>query len=271
MRTRFHKYHALGNAYLVVPPIDGEGMPRTEDIVRWCDPRFGIGGDGVLVGPLPSTRADFRLAIFNPDGSEAEKSGNGLRIFARHLFDDGRASLAPFTLETRGGVVEAEVREGGAIVRVDMGTARFLRSLEALRERIEIEDEPIEFVRVDLGNPHCVVPTANPDEALARRLGPLLERHALFPARTNVQFVAVRGPHDLDVQVWERGAGYTLASGSSSCAAAATMVALGECEREVTVHLAGGDLAVGVRADFSVTQTGPVRFIASGEMEVEAT
>lgn len=271
MRTPFRKYHALGNAYLVLPPIGGDGVPSARDIVRLCDARFGIGSDGVLVGPLPSSRADFRLAIFNPDGGEAEKSGNGLRIFARHLHDEARVSRSPFTLETRGGVVTAEIREHGAIVSVAMGTARFPRPVESLRERIAVGVESVEFVRVDLGNPHCVVPTPAPSEALARRLGPLLERHAAFPGRTNVQFVSVRGPRDLDVQVWERGAGYTLASGSSSCAAAAALVALGECERDVTVHLPGGDLAVAVGEDFSVSQTGPVTFIASGETELEGS
>lgn len=264
-RVPFRKYHGLGNAYLVVAPTRSDGGLDTRPLHRLCDPRTGIGSDGVLIGPLPTQRADFRLTIVNPDGSEAEKSGNGLRIFARHLFDAALVGDAPFTIETAGGTVTAQVLQQGARVRVGMGMVRFAAGPRPRLEALEAGGESLLVCRADLGNPHCVVPVASPDEAMARRLGPLIERHPTFPRRTNVQFVAARGPRDLDVQVWERGAGYTLSSGTSSCAAAAVMHGLGACEADLTVHLPGGALQVEVAADFAVTQTGPVEFVASGE------
>ncbi|MFA4943633.1 MAG: diaminopimelate epimerase [Lentisphaeria bacterium] len=279
MQHRFWKYEALGNDYLVLDPASwGEGAPPPAAAIRrLCDRHFGLGSDGILWGPLPAAGALCGLRIFNPDGSEAEKSGNGLRIFARFLLDSGRArAAAPFQVNTLGGVVECRVLAGGGRVRVGMGRVSFRsgdipvagEDRETLHETTLVGSPmtPIIFCAASVGNPHCVVlnpPTV--DEATARRLGPLLETHPLFPKRINVQFLQVLDRHAIRIEIWERGAGYTLASGSSASAAAAAACKLGLCASPVRVRMPGGDLEVEVAPDFQVVQTGPVRAVASGE------
>lgn len=267
MRIAFSKYHALGNAYVVVQAWPA-GAPVSEQAAQICSPHIGIGSDGVLLGPLTASDADFRLRIFNPDGSEAEKSGNGLRIFARYLWDKRLVESTEFTLETIGGVVTARVLDGGARVRVGMGKVSFAVGPVPAIEELVIAGESLRIVRADVGNPHCVVLVREPTEEMARRLGPLIEHHPLFPARTNVQFMQVLGRNDIRLEIWERGAGYTLASGSSSCAASAVAHGLGMCDRQITVHLRGGDLQIQLDEAFNATMTGPVTFICSGELEL---
>ena len=271
---RFHKYQALGNDYLVV---ELSGPDLTAEVVRAvCNRHLGVGADGVLVEHAPP---DGRLAvrIVNPDGSEAEKSGNGLRIFARYLWDRGRVGDEAFEVATRGGTVRCQVRDAGRSVFVEMGAASFdSAAIPVAGPRREVVDEPLEVAgerlrvtAVTVGNPHCVVFVEAPTEDLARRLGPALEVHPLFPQRTNVQFVRVAGRHRLEMTIWERGAGITLASGSSACAAAAAAVRLGRCERDVTVAMPGGELAIDVGAGFELTLLGPVRKVAEGRVSEE--
>ena len=272
---RFHKYQALGNDYLVLEP--GEVEVSAHVVRAICDRHRGVGADGVLV---EAATADGRLAvrIVNPDGTEAEKSGNGLRIFARWLWDAGRVGDAPFEVATPGGAVRCQVRDGGRTVFVAMGTARFDSEAipvagpprEVVDEAIEGAGERLRVTAVTVGNPHCVVFVDAPTEALARRLGPALEAHPLFPNRSNVQFVRVVDRQRLEMVIWERGAGYTLASGSSACAAAAAAVRLGLCDGDVTVAMPGGELAIGVGSGFEVTMLGPVGKVAEGVVAAEA-
>lgn len=269
---RFHKYQALGNGYLVL-----ETAAVDPALVRLlCDRNFGIGADGIL---LRDTRHADRLAlrILNPDGSEAEKSGNGLRIFARYLHDQRVVGDAPFAVHTLGGEVRCQVLDEGRSVFVEMGTARFDSETIPVRgPPREVLDEPIlagdvrlRFTAVSMGNPHCVVHVANLEPHIAQRLGPLLEHNPLFPNRTNVQFVQVLGRNRIAVEIWERGAGYTLASGSSSCAAAAACVRLGLCDRNITVVMPGGELQIGVSEAFAMTMQGPVAKVAEGVVAEE--
>ena len=271
---RFHKYQALGNDYLVLEPGDVE---LAAPLVRaLCDRHLGVGADGVLV---EEATPDGRLAvrIVNPDGSEAEKSGNGLRIFARYLWDHGRVADEPFVVATQGGTVRCQVRDAGRMVFVAMGAARFdSAAIPVAGPRREVVDEPLEVAgerlrvtAVTVGNPHCVVFVDAPTEALARRLGPALEVHPLFPRRANVQFVRVVDRHRVEMEIWERGAGYTLASGSSACAVAAAVVRLGWCDEHVTVAMPGGELAIGVGAGYELTMVGPVGKVAEGSVAVE--
>ena len=271
---RFHKYQALGNDYLVLEP---DGTEPSAGVVRAvCDRHLGVGADGVLV---EEATADGRLAvrIVNPDGSEAEKSGNGLRIFARYLWDLGRVADEAFEVATKGGTVRCQVRDGGCTVFVEMGAASFDSAAipvagprrEVVDETLDLAGELLRITAVTVGNPHCVVFVDEPTEALARRLGPALEAHPLFPHRTNVQFVRVVDRHRLAMEIWERGAGYTLASGSSACAAAAAAVRLGHCEGDVTVAMPGGELAIGVGMGFELTLLGPVRKVAEGSVAEE--
>jgi diaminopimelate epimerase len=265
----FSKYQALGNSYLVLPSLP-DGVAVEQVLVPYlCDSRFGIGGDGVLLGPLPSKVADFRLRIFNPDGGEAQKSGNGLRIFSRYLWDKGLVKDVSFTVETAGGVVTAQVLESGRQVRVDMGRVIFQTDDDAILERVRVGGEDLSLCRVSIGNPHCVVLMHAPTEAMARRLGPLLESHPMFPQRTNAQFME---PLDLDnirIEIWERGAGYTFASGSSSCAAAAVAHRLGLVAKNVTVQMRGGSLRIDLDDTFRAVMTGPVVHICDGTLSLE--
>ncbi len=269
---RFHKYEGLGNDYIVLERADLGGADLPAALVRRiCDRHYGVGSDGILVQDA-TPDGSLALRIFNPDGSEAEKSGNGLRIFARHLWDEGRVGDSPFPVVTKGGTVQCQVRDGGRTVFVEMGVARFdSRLIPVAGPRRDVVDEPIDvggerlrFTGVTVGNPHCVVHAVAPTAELARRLGPLLETHPLFPERTNVQFVRILGRHRIAIEIWERGAGYTLASGSSSCAAAAASVRLGLCSRDVTVDMPGGSLEIGVGEDYSLTMLGPVGRVADG-------
>ncbi len=273
---KFHKYQALGNDYLVLDGIGGRELPAPL-IARICDRHFGLGSDGILL-PCPANHGeDFGLRIFNPDGSEAEKSGNGLRIFARYLWDRGLVRGESFTVGTIGGAVRCEVRENGNAIFVEMGRATFDSHevpvngprREVVREVLHAGGQAFQFTGVSVGNPHCVIHTEDISRGLAEKLGPIIERHELFPNRTNVQFVKVLDPHRIRIEIWERGAGYTLASGSSSCAAAAASVRLGLCERNISVEMPGGVLEIGVGPAFEITMLGPARKIADGELSRE--
>ena len=268
MRLVFQKYHALGNDYFVLDPVAGE-LPDAAGIEAVCHRNYGLGSDGILYGPLPSEKADFRLRILNPDGSEAEKSGNGLRIFCRFLHDRGEVGNESFTIETLGGVVSARVDDPADEIEVEMGKVSFSSEVipvegsarEVLQETLDAGGEPVEFSAATIGNPHCVVLREKVSEEEARRLGPLLENHSLFPNRTNVQFLEVIDRNNIRLEIWERGAGYTLASGSSSSAAASVARKLGLIDSEVTVHMPGGRLGLFIDDQFSVRMTGPVRRI----------
>jgi diaminopimelate epimerase len=276
---RFHKYHALGNDYIVLDPADHPAwaQPDRAQIRVICHRNFGVGSDGILWGPLPSRKADFGLRIFNPDGSEAEKSGNGLRIFSRYLWDQGRAGKASFTIETPGGVVQSEIKEGGALVTVAMGPVSFDSrripvngpAREVLSEPIEADGRAFTYSAATIGNPHCVIPVDDLSADLARRYGPAIEVHPLFPNRTNVQFLRVLDRSTIQIEIWERGAGYTLASGSSSSAAAAVAHRLGLVGRSVAVRMPGGTIGIEIGDGYSVTMTGPVNRVADGELHPE--
>lgn len=239
---------------------------------------MGIGSDGILVRYQETDRDQFRLKIRNPDGTEAEKSGNGLRIFARYLWDRQAVSEQPFTVITPGGTVRCQVTARGRSVTVDMGQVRFdSREIpvlglprEVLRETLVINGQPLEYCAATIGNPHCVVLRHSVSEAEAKDLGPLIETESRFPNRTNVQFLQVLDRQNIKLEIWERGAGYTLASGSSSCAAAAVAKKLGQCDSSITVHMPGGELAIEIDTDFLVRMVGPVAKVAEGWLSEEA-
>jgi diaminopimelate epimerase len=196
------------------------------------------------------------VRIFNPDGSEAEKSGNGLRIFARWLHDTGRMRSARFTIHTRGG--DAAVEVDGPDVTVDMGQPSFRDDLASLNA----DDMRLDVVALSLGNPHCVVLRATLDVTELRTLGPRIERHPAFPNRTNVQFARVVDRNTVELLIWERGAGETQASGSSACAVVAAAHHLGYVDAEVTARMPGGELRVRIDPDGHIWQRGPVEVVA---------
>lgn len=280
MQNFFVKSHGLGNDYIVLNQ-DNISFELTEKaIVRICDVHFGIGSDGILL-KVPSEKADFGLRILNPDGSEAEKSGNGLRIFAKYLYDYGKAKETTFSIETLGGLVKAEVikkRNAKAFtIKVDMGLAIFeservpvlCKNKECIGEVLKLKDREYEINCVSVGNPHCVVLKDELDEAEILRYGSEIENHSMFPNRINVQFAKVISPTEVEVIIWERGAGWTLASGSSSCAVACTVVKRGLTERNLTIKMPGGNLAIEIDEDWEIRMTGEVREICSGALGAE--
>ena len=266
----FVKSHGLGNEYIVLDQEVIDFELTTERIVQLCNIHVGIGSDGILL-KVPAGKADFGLRIFNPDGSEAEKSGNGLRIFAKYLFDYGFTKNLEYTIQTLGGMVTAHVleriEEKAFMIRVDMGRANF-----------KSDEIPVTFpqeecfgipVTVSVGNPHCVILRDRLDEAEIKRVGTFIENHPMFPNRINVQFVKVASPDIVDALIWERGAGFTQASGSSSSAIAAVMVKKGLTNRAITVRMPGGELKLEVDADWYIFLTGEVREIATGVLSRE--
>ena len=248
---RFSKWHALGNAYLLV---EDEAL-TPEQVRELCDPDAGIGSDGVLeVVAVDAAHAEVR--VWNPDGSTAELSGNGARIAAKWLAQ--RSGSADVTLRVGTRDVAARMLEGDD-VRLDVGAVDVGET-----ERLEVGAELVEVTPVSVGNPHAVV-RAEPDRETLLQLGPALETHDRFPQRTNVQLVRVDGPHALTVSVWERGAGETSASGTSAVAAAAAAVANRWVESPVTVHMPGGDLLVELDEENRAALTGPVTYVYTGD------
>jgi len=275
-RNEYVRSHALGNDYLVVDPRTWSIRLTPERIRDICDRHRGIGSDGILALER-SRRADAGLRIFNPDGSEAEKSGNGLRIFAKCLWDHGYLRRRSFAIETKGGIagVALDVR-GRAVhsITADMGRATFRSrdipaggpDREILGETIDAAGARFRITAVSVGNPHCVVFVDDPAAVDLQRLGPALEHHPMFPNRTNVQFVRVDSRREVTIRIWERGAGETMASGSSSSAVAAACVRHGRTDARVAVHSPGGVLRVEVASDYSLRLTGPVEEIARGRL-----
>jgi len=275
----FQKYHALGNDYLVLEPSECPHPLAEKEIVRICHRNFGLGSDGILLGPSSSTEADFGLRILNPDGSEAEKSGNGLRIFARYLRDQGKVGVEPFTIDTLGGIVTCEVSSDASVISVEMGQVSFRSDeipvniegdpREVLDETIEAAGQYLQYYAATIGNPHCVVPIDKVDRAFACEIGPILENHSNFPNRTNVQFLEVLDRNNIRIEIWERGAGYTLASGSSSSAAGAVARKMGTCDESITVHMPGGNIQLRIDDEFNVTMTGPATRVGHMTLDPE--
>ena len=277
----FVKSHGLGNDYIV---LDSENITfsLTENAIKKiCDIHYGIGSDGILL-KVDSERADFGLRIFNPDGSEAEKSGNGLRIFCKFLFDYGYTDKKEFTVETLGGVVRAKVEEvvnkKAKVITVDMGKAIFesekipviCESKECIGKKINVIDREFEINCVSVGNPHCVIIVDQlPTDEEVKKYGSQIEKNPIFPNRINVQFVKPVDKHKAEIKIWERGAGYTFASGSSSSAVASVLIKKGLAEDYVDIHMPGGVLHISIDKDWNIKMTGEVQEICRGELSKE--
>lgn len=273
------KYQALGNDYLVVEPRWLDEIIQPALIRQVCNRRFGIGADGVLIGPWPAPDGAYGLRIFNADGSECEKSGNGLRLFARHLVDAGHAAevaLRLYLLHT-GEIVDVNFLPAEQGIRVDLGSYCFdSATLPARTLLTQLRNYPLEIdckvftiTGVDVGNPHCVVWVDNPSAELARTWGPRIGTCALFPQKTNVQFARVQDRQNVQIEIWERGAGYTLASGSSACAVAAVAFDSGLVDSTVTVHMPGGQVRIDLNTNRTLTLTGPAQQVFQGRVTAD--
>jgi diaminopimelate epimerase len=259
----FVKSHGLGNDYLVMV---GEHLPIELNEARMrliCHRNYGVGSDGILL-LIPAENADFGLRIFNPDGSEAEKSGNGVRIFGKFLYDHHFTREDRFTVQTPGGLVHLSldrVSDG----RVSLLTANMGRATFDDFDRIALEGEELRVTSLSVGNPHCVIVVPDVDAIDLETIGPKIETHPAFPNRTNVQFVQVLGRDRVKIVIWERGAGVTLASGSSSSAVAAATHRLGLTDSRVTVQSPGGELQIAIDDQGEIWLTGPVEEVCSGD------
>jgi len=277
MSIQFSKYHGLGNDYIVLEPENIPTSMTPQSIQRICHRNFGVGSDGILLGPSDGKACDFAVQIFNPDGSEAEKSGNGLRIFSRYLWDKGLVETDPFTISTLGGPVSSQVMGNGENISVEMGVVSFRSDKipvegpprDVLNETMKIETVTFSYCCATIGNPHCVIlkDEISPEET--HRFGPIIETDVRFPNRTNVQFMTIIDRANIQIEIWERGAGYTLASGSSGSASAAVAFKLGLCDSNIAVHMPGGKIDIVLSEDFSVQMTGPVTRVCEGIIDEE--
>jgi diaminopimelate epimerase len=252
----FEKWHALGNSYLLLERAELGGALEPQQARRLCDSGEGVGADGV-VEVLSADGPHAEIAIWNPDGSRAEFSGNGTRIAAAWLLRHGGEEV---TVSVSGRHYAAKRTDGE--IELEVGAVDVSEP-----ETIVVDGEAIELTRVSVGNPHAVVRREPRREELLR-LGPLLERHERFPERTNVQLVRIEDTHAISAVVWERGAGETSASGSSAVAVAAAAIANGWCESPIKIRMPGGELGVAITADSRATLTGPAEQICQGEVDV---
>lgn len=274
---KYARYHGLGNDYIVLRKQDLDTPLSPHRVVAICHRNFGVGSDGIVLIDENAVEG-IVVRIYNPDGSEAEMSGNGMRIAARALYDLGVVSNEPFVMLAKGSrEIRAQIFNPQTLIQVAIGKARFSSSnipvtgddREVLQEALEVDGVALSINCVNVGNPHCVVLGSTDCKDDVLRFGPHLEHHPLFPDRINVQCGRVLNRRQLEIEIWERGAGYTLASGSSASAVACVAHKLGLVDSDVTVHMPGGDLAISIDADFNVQLAGPVTKITTGEIAAE--
>jgi diaminopimelate epimerase len=281
MKNFFVKGHGLGNEYIVFDHSSISFELSKPAIQRLCNINFGIGSDGILLN-VPSSKADFGFRVFNPDGSEAEKSGNGLRIFCKFLYDYGFAKQKNFSVETKGGIVQATIaktdsRNKASLITVDMGIPTFkakeipviFPSEEVIAEKMGFGGKEYEINCVSVGNPHCTIIKDTLDINEIKSIGSIIENHSMFPNRINVQFAKVISRNEAQILIWERGAGFTLASGSSSCAVSSVLYKRGLIDNNVTIKMLGGELNITIQDDWNIRMTGPVRQICEGTLSEE--
>ena len=276
MQIVLEKYHGLGNDYLVFDPNKNELELNEANVKMICNRNVGLGSDGILEGPLLGEH--LAVKIWNPDGSVAEKSGNGVRIFAKYLKDAGYVQKKNYELMTDGGIVEITyLNEVGSRLRISMGKLSFVsEEIPVIGERREVINEDMVFGNnlypatcVSVGNPHCVIPMQEISKELVCKIGVHSESARYFPERVNTEIMKVTDRNNIAIETYERGAGYTMATGTGACAAAAVAYKLGLTENKMLVHMPGGDLQVEITDDWNVYITGDVFYIAEIKLSTE--
>ena len=276
----FTKMHGLGNDFVLVncfeEMLDLERAPGIA--AKVCDRYFGIGADGLIL-LLPADDGDVTMRIFNSDGSEAEMCGNGIRCAAKYLYERGLVKKDKIRVKTLAGMIIPElIIENGSVrlVRVDMGEPRLERSEipmegapgQVINEPLQVDGAAFQVTAVSMGNPHCIIFVPDTDLVPLREIGPRIEKHPAFPRKTNVEFIQVLNRQEVRMQVWERGAGETMACGTGACATAVACVLNDHTGRRVTVHLKGGDLLIEWAENNHVYMTGPAEEVFTGEYPV---
>lgn len=264
------KYHGLGNDYLILDPNKCRVSLQGKKIALMCQRGFGLGADGVLYGPV-QINGKMGVRIFNSDGSEVEISGNGVRIFAKYLMDQEYVTDNKFSIETLAGSIQVECLNSRATeFRVKMGKAEFLsEKIPVTGDVREVIDESFQFggenytaTCLSVGNPHCIIFMDKISEELVRKLGPVVENADAFPNRMNLQICRIIDRGNLDIQIWERGSGFTQASGTGSCAAAAAAYRKGCMENRINVNQPGGMIQIDIEEDGTMYLTGSVNYVA---------
>lgn len=277
---KFTKMHGIGNDYIYVNCFE-EKVDNPEKVsIYVSDRRKGIGSDG-LVMIMPSDKADFRMRIFNADGSEAMMCGNATRCIGKYVYDKGLTDKTEITLETNSGIKYLTLfPENGKVefVEVDMGKAILTPKdipvnsdkESFISEPVEVDGKEYKITCVSMGNPHAIVYMDDIKDLELEKIGPSFENHKLFPDRINTEFIEVIDSHTLNMRVWERGSGETFACGTGACASVVASVLNGYCNRdeEVTVHLRGGDLKITWNSDGTVIMKGPAALICDGDIDV---
>lgn len=276
----FSKMHGIGNDYIYINCFQEKVSDPEKLSVFLSDVRFGVGSDG-LVLILPSDKADFRMRIFNADGSEAMMCGNATRCIGKYVYDMGMTTKTEISLETNSGIKYLTLYPGadGKIesVKVDMGKAILVPKEipvdspldRFIAQPVTVDGTEYAMTCVSMGNPHAVVFLPEIDSLDLEKIGPSFEHHPLFPDRVNTEFVRVIDAHTLQMRVWERGSGETFACGTGTCATVVAAVLNGYCkkEEEILVHLCGGDLRIIYHEDDTVTMIGPATYVFEGKME----
>jgi len=274
---RFVKMHGLGNDFVMVDDRQQAGLDWPALAQQVCERRFGVGADGLILVQRSAVN-DWKMRIFNSDGSEPQMCGNGIRCFAKFVRDEGFETRDSFAVETLAGPIRPTVvgeTDGGLMVAVDMGEPRLKPAeipiiadpgkQQVVEELLQLDDDPLMVTCVSMGNPHCILFVEDLDQMEVAWWGPMIERHERFPEKTNVEFVKVESPELLQMRVWERGAGRTLACGTGACATLVAAHLTGKAGREATVRLEGGDLQIDWREDNHVIMTGPAASVFAGE------
>ena len=278
---KFTKMHGCGNDYVYVNCME-KMLEDPDKVSRFVSDRhFGVGSDGLIL-ICPSDQADFRMAMYNADGSEGEMCGNGIRCVAKYVYDYGLTDQTSISVETKGGIkyLDLTVKEGKvSLVKVNMGSPILKPSLIPIRsDKEQFVDEPVtvdgkvyRMTGVSMGNPHVVTFVDDTASLNLEKIGPSFENHELFPNRINTEFVQVLSRHEINMRVWERGSGETLACGTGTCASAVACVLNGKTDEHLTVHLLGGDLEIFYdRANDTVWMTGPASVVFDGELSEES-
>ena len=276
MLLRFTKMHGLGNDFMVIDLVSQQAHIQPKHAKQWGDRHTGIGFDQLLLVETPhSPDVDFRYRIFNADGSEVEQCGNGARCFARFVLDKRLTVKKRIKVETRGGIIELEMRPDGQVT-VDMGPPRlnpaaipFVADAQALSYAVDVEGQCIELAAVSMGNPHAVIRVDDADSAPVQSLGPKIEQHPRFPQRVNVGFLQILDRQHGKLRVWERGAGETQACGTGACAAAVAAIAQGWMDSPLQLELPGGKLCIEwAGAGQPVMMTGPAVRVYEGQIRL---
>ena len=269
---KFTKMHGCGNDYVYVNCFKEEVADPSALAIKVSDRHFGIGSDGLIL-ILPSEVADFRMGMYNADGSEGKMCGNGVRCIAKYVYDYGLTDKTQISIETKGGIkyLDLHVENGKvATVKVDMGEPNLLSKEipvvwdkeKMIGENVTVAGKEYEMTCVSMGNPHAIVWVDDTKSLDLEKIGPDFENHKMFPERVNTEFVQVLDRHTVNMRVWERGSGETWACGTGACATAVACILNGKTEDEVLIHLVGGDLKIQY-----VFMTGPATTVFDGEIE----